>query len=341
MSESPRKNSPASTLLQRDAPAGGQISTAVPSTTPRQPERRTPGEQRAVELSHTPVSLREPTVIVDDVHLTYRIQGKRGRGGAPAALRRVILREQRPGMKVVNAVRGVSFTAHRGEAVGLIGPNGSGKSTLLRAIAGLMPPVQGRIYTSAQPALLGVSDALISALTGERNVYIGGLAQGLTPAEIEEKYDEICDFAGIGEFISLPMNTYSSGMGARLRFAISTIKTHDILMIDEALATGDAAFRKRAENRIKELRDAAGTVFLVSHGLQLVRTTCNRAIWLEAGKIIADGDATSVVDAYEARHDPEALEERLDALRGREADAEYPGRATHPDGGDSLRMPTA
>jgi len=257
---------------------------------------------------------REPTVVVDDVHLTYKIQGKGGGGGAPAALRRMILREKRPGMRVVNAVRGVSFTTYRGEAVGLIGPNGSGKSTLLRAIAGLMPPMQGTIYTAGQPALLGISGAMINSLTGERNIYLGGLAMGMTPAEIEENYEAICEFAGIGDFISLPMSTYSSGMGARLRFAIAAVKTHEILLIDEALSTGDAQFRRRSEARIRELRDAAGTVFLVSHGLGIVRQTCNRAIWIEEGKMVADGEVNQVVDAYEARHDPEALAERLAAL---------------------------
>ena len=258
---------------------------------------------------------RVPTVIVDDVHLRYRVVGKSGGGGAPAALRRLLTRQERPGTRVVDAVRGVSFNAYRGDAIGLIGPNGSGKSTLLRAIAGLMPPVAGAIYTQGQPAMLGVSSALMRSLSGERNIILGGLAMGMSMAEVNEKYDSICEFSGLGDFIDLPMKTYSSGMGARLKFAIAAARSHDILLIDEALSTGDAQFRRRSEKRIKELRDEAGTVFLVSHGLNIVRHTCNRAIWLEAGKIIADGDATQVVNAYEARHDPESLEEHLAALR--------------------------
>ena len=258
----------------------------------------------------------EPTVIVDDVHLIYRIMGKTKSGGAPAALRRMILGDKaQPGIRQVHAVRGVSFTAYRGEAVGLIGPNGSGKSTLLRAIAGLMPPASGAIYTHGQASLLGISAAMMNDMTGERNVVLGCLALGMPPGEIQQRYDEICEFAGIGDFISLPMNTYSSGMGARLRFAIAATQSHDILLIDEALATGDAQFRRRSEARIRELREQAGTVFLVSHGLGTIRETCDRAIWLEQGKIVIDGEANAVVDAYEARHDPQALEERLAAIQ--------------------------
>lgn len=257
------------------------------------------------------LEVADPTVIVDNLHLTYRITGRHAKAGAPAVLKRLLQREKAPGMREIHAVRGVSFAARRGEAIGLIGPNGSGKSTLLRAIAGLMPPESGAIYTQGKPSLLGVGAALMNDMTGERNVVLGCLAMGMTPAEVKDSYDSICDFAGIGEFISLPMSTYSSGMAARLRFAIAATKAHEVLLIDEALATGDAEFRRRSEARIRELRQAAGTVFLVSHGLGVVRETCDRAIWLEKGVIIADGDAAAVVSAYEVRHDPQAVEQRL------------------------------
>lgn len=249
---------------------------------------------------------RVPTVILDDVHLIYRVAGRRGGRNAPAALFGILKRGQQPGMREVHAVRGVSFTAYRGEAIGLIGPNGSGKSTLLRGIAGLMAPQSGAIYTSGQPSLLGVGAALMNDMSGERNVVLGCLAMGMTPAQVREVYDDIVDFAGIGDFISLPMNTYSSGMGARLRFAIAAAKTHEVLLIDEALATGDAEFRRKSEKRIHELREQAGTVFLVSHGLSVIRETCNRAIWLEKGTVVLDGEANAVVDAYQDRHDPDA-----------------------------------
>jgi teichoic acid transport system ATP-binding protein len=197
------------------------------------------------------------------------------------------------------------LTAHRGEAVGIIGPNGSGKSTLLRGIAGLMPITAGQIYVRGEPSLLGVGAALIDDLPGSRNIELGCLAMGMTPAEVRERFDDIVAFADIGEFIDMPMRTYSSGMNARLRFAIAASKTHDILLIDEALATGDAEFRRKSEKRILELVDQAGTIFLVSHGLQVIRRTCTRVIWMQQGEIVMDGPSDDVIDAYEDRYDPD------------------------------------
>jgi teichoic acid transport system ATP-binding protein len=260
----------------------------------------------------------QQTVVVDDVHLTYRIIGGSRRGGAPAAFRRILLREETPGQRSVRAVRGVSFTAHRGEAIGLIGPNGSGKSTLLRAIAGLMAPSHGVVWTRGQASLLGVSAAMMAAMSGEQNIVLGCLAMGMTPAEIADEFDSICEFAGIGEFVHLPMKTYSSGMGARLRFAIAAARAPDILLIDEALATGDVQFRRRSEKRILELRQEAGTVFLVSHGLGIIRESCTRAIWLEDGKVVLDGETNTVCDAYVERHDQSPRKaRRTPALRVR------------------------
>jgi teichoic acid transport system ATP-binding protein len=249
-----------------------------------------------------------PTVMVNDLYVTYRVQGSltsgsgqsSSSGSAVDALRRIIRRRPAPGVQYIKAVRGVSFTAYEGDAVGLIGRNGSGKSTLLQAIAGLVPLTKGQVFTSATPALLGVNAALMPQLTGERNIELGSLALGLTPAEAEARKADIIEFAGIGDFVSLPMKTYSSGMSARLRFAIAASVNHDILLIDEALGTGDAEFQRKSQERIQQLRGEAGTVFLVTHSSATVRETCNRAIWLEQGKIIMDGDVTSVVDAYDA-----------------------------------------
>ncbi|MER5600869.1 ABC transporter ATP-binding protein [Streptomyces sp. NPDC002265] len=257
--------------------------------------------------SPTSAGERIPTVIADRVNIVYRVNGTGGgRGTATAALNRILRRgkaEQAAGVRKVHAVKDVSFVAYRGEAIGLVGTNGSGKSTLLRAIAGLLPPETGRVYTDGQPSLLGVNAALMGDLTGERNVILGGLAMGMPREEIKERYQSIVDFSGInekGDFISLPMRTYSSGMGARLRFAIAAAKDHDVLMIDEALATGDRKFQVRSEERIRELRKEAGTVFLVSHGAKAIRDTCDRVLWLERGELLMDGPTEEVMEEYEA-----------------------------------------
>jgi teichoic acid transport system ATP-binding protein len=240
----------------------------------------------------------KPTVIVDDVHVTYRVYAS-GRPAKEASFLRKRTSSMRR-LREVHAVRGISFTAHEGEAIGVIGSNGSGKSTLLRTIAGLTPPTKGAVWAETEPTLLGVNAALINDLSGERNIVLGGLALGMTPDEVKEKYDSIAEFAAIGEFLDLPMRTYSSGMQARLRFAIAASVTHRVLLIDEALAVGDAKFQRRSEQRIRELRGEAGTVFLVSHSLKSVLDTCERALWIDKGILRLDGPAGEVVEAYQA-----------------------------------------
>ena len=247
--------------------------------------------------------MNEPTIVVDDLHVTYKVVvagssgapgGSADRGGLRGRLSRARLR----GMREVRALQGVSFVAYEGEAIGVVGRNGSGKSTLLRALAGLEAPSRGQVYADGRPALLGVNAALIPELSGERNVILGALAIGLRPKEVRERYDEIVAFADIGEFIDLPMRTYSSGMGARLRFAIASQTTQRVLLIDEALATGDSEFRERSEARITELRERAGTVFLVTHTLAEIERSCTRCLWIDEGELRMDGEVDAVLDAY-------------------------------------------
>src|SRR5699024_3904444 len=171
----------------------------------------------------------------------------------------------------------------------------------------------GRVFTSAEPELLGVNAALLPRLTGERNIMIGGLALGMNAKEVRRNTPGVSEFAELGDFLYLPMSSDSSGMASRLRFAISTIRTPEILMIDEALATGDASFRKKSTARIEEIRAQAGTVFFVSHSLASVRAMCTRALWIDKGVLIADGDVDEVADAY---HD--FVEGRTDASSGAE-----------------------
>jgi teichoic acid transport system ATP-binding protein len=241
-----------------------------------------------------------PTVVVDDLHVVYRVYGAGGdKGTAATALMRVVKRQRRPSVREIHAIRGVSFVVNHGDAIGIIGRNGSGKSTLLQAIAGLLPPEHGCVYTSGQAALLGVNAALLDDLTGERNVVLGCLAMGMTPQEVKDGYQSIVEFSGVGSFVDYPMRTYSTGMAQRLRFSIAAAKSHEILMIDEALATGDANFRAKSHEKIMELRGEAGTVFLVAHNLGEIEESCNRVIWLEKGQIMMQGeDVPGIVDAY-------------------------------------------
>lgn len=251
----------------------------------------------------------DPMVVVDNLHVVYRVFGsKSDKGTAATALWRMLRRQRRPSVREVHAIRGVSFVANRGDAVGVIGRNGSGKSTLLRAIAGLLPPEQGAVYTTGHASLLGVNAALLDDLTGERNVVVCGLAMGMTPREVKDKYQGIVDFSGVGDFINLPMRAYSTGMGSRLRFAIASARSHEVLLIDEALVTGDAEFRVRSRQRIEELRAQAGTVFIVAHSMAQIEETCNRVIWLEKGQIVQAGDdVPAIIDAYLAATGGEPL----------------------------------
>lgn len=240
-----------------------------------------------------------PTVIAEDLDVTYRVYAD-----SQPKLRKLFVgdRTQRE-YRAVNAVRGVTFVAQQGEAIGIIGHNGSGKSTLLRAIAGLVPSSGGAVYASSIPVLLGVAAALEPDISGRRNVFLGGTALGISKKELEHRFDDIVEFAGLEEFIDLPLRAYSSGMRSRLQFAIATSVTPEILMVDEALSTGDGEFKDRSDARIREMIGEAGTVFLVSHSLKSITDVCTRALWLDHGKLIADGDPELVVAGYQEHVD--------------------------------------
>ena len=240
------------------------------------------------------VDPEQVNVVLDDVHVTYRVYEDRR-----PSLRETVRGERRRAREI-HAVRGVSFVAKRGESIGILGRNGSGKSTLLQALAGVLPVDQGEVYARSQPTLLGVGSALQNNVSGRRNIVLGCLALGLPAAEVDGRVDEVIAFAGLEEFIDLPMSAYSSGMRARLLFAIATAVVPDILVIDEALAVGDEAFRLKSKERIASLRDEAGTVFLVSHALDTMAESCSRIIWLERGRIIADGEPDDIIARYRA-----------------------------------------
>ena len=212
------------------------------------------------------------TVAVSNVHMHYRVASseRESRTSASKLSNLVGAVTGNRSQVLVRALAGVSFAARRGESVGIIGTNGSGKSTLLRVIAGLETPTRGEVLAADPPVLLGVNAALVPELSGEQNVRLGCLAMGLSPDEADRLSPAIVELAGIEKAIYLPMKTYSSGMAARLRFAIAAASNPKILLIDEALSTGDAAFKERSEERMNALLAHAGTVFLVSHAAQVV-----------------------------------------------------------------------
>ena len=249
-------------------------------------------------MAETNFSARKPVVVVDDVHVVYKVFGT---GKKATAVGGKLGKKTR--MREVHAVKGVSFVVHEGETIGIVGSNGSGKSSLMRAIAGLYPSTKGAVYTFAKPTMLGVGAALLPNLSGEKNIMLGGLAMGFDKKEIAAASDSIISFSGLKDFIDLPMRTYSQGMSARLRFSIAASKKHDILIIDEALAVGDRQFRLKAEAKIRQMREDAGTVFLVSHNMKSIQETCNRVLWIEKGELLMDGEPKAVCDAFVAAMD--------------------------------------
>ena len=189
---------------------------------------------------------------------------------------------------------------HYGAVLGVIGSNGAGKSSLMRVISGIVPPTQGRVevYGSVS-TLLALGVGFNPAMTGRDNVYLGGLAAGMSREDIDQNFDAIADFSELGDAIDAPMRTYSSGMYARLAFSVAATVRPDILIIDEALSTGDAKFKEKSLNRVKELRSDDRALILVSHAMQTLRETCNDVAWLHKGKLIQRGVPNQVIDAYQ------------------------------------------
>ncbi|MGP9539360.1 ABC transporter ATP-binding protein [Brachybacterium sp. AOP43-C2-M15] len=257
----------------------------------------TTGEEDGLGDESTPwVAPKESAVTVVAHELRMRYKAPRtDRAPRKGVAAKVLSRRQ---MVSIPAVRGVDLTVRQGEFVGIIGRNGSGKSTLLRMLAGVEPPTSGVVLTSARPQLLGVSAALMSELTGAENIRLGFLALGMTPEEADEKFEAAAELTALGDAIDLPMRTYSSGMGSRLKFAISVMAEPKILMIDEALSTGDAAFAERSKNKMNEMLGNAGTVFMVNHGAKTIENMCSRAIWMEKGRIVMDGETFDVTSKY-------------------------------------------
>ena len=241
-----------------------------------------------------------PAVVIDKVSMTYRTTS-RSRDGSSAP----VVRWKGFGSAVsrtkpveVPALKELSLVVEHGESVGVIGRNGSGKSTLLKLVGGQVPPTSGAVYATSTPVMLGVNAALIPGLSGDQNIVLGCLAMGMTHQQIDAKYEAIVELSGLEEAIHMPMKSYSAGMSSRLRFAIAASIDPEILIIDEALNTGDAQFKDRTRKKMLELLGQAGTVFLVSHSMPTIKELCNRAIWIDQGELIADGEPDHIIKWY-------------------------------------------
>jgi ABC-type polysaccharide/polyol phosphate transport system ATPase subunit len=235
-------------------------------------------------------------ISVSDLSLTYRTTFEK-----TPTLRSTLTRFGR-GERVVHtieALKNVSFEIPHGTVLGVVGHNGAGKSTLLRAISGIMPPTSGQIAVHGKVStLLSLGVGFNTELSGTENIVLAGLAIGMSRAEVAEKHSQIVEFAELGDFIDMPTRTYSSGMSQRLAFSVAVHMNPDILLIDEALSAGDARFKLKAQDKMKELMESARTMVLVSHALSAIRDLCNDAIWLDHGQLMMHADPATVTDAY-------------------------------------------
>lgn len=235
-----------------------------------------------------------PAIDVEDVSVSYRVRV--ARTSMWADLKAVTTRRTRD--RIVPALQDVSFSVPRGDVLAIIGRNGAGKSTLLRTISGGLAPDRGRVTVRGRISLLSLGIGFDRDLTGRENIKLGGLAIGLEPDRLREITDEIVSFAQLGEYVNYPMRTYSNGMRGRLAFSIAAFLDPEILLIDEALAGGDAAFGQRASEKMAELCGRGRTIILVTHGLTYVQAMATRAIWLHAGRIAEEGEKAEVLASY-------------------------------------------
>jgi ABC-type polysaccharide/polyol phosphate transport system ATPase subunit len=211
-----------------------------------------------------------------------------------------LLRGRRASKQEFWALRDVSFEVQAGETLGLIGPNGSGKSTILKLISRILVPTTGHITTNGKVStLLEIGAGFHPDLTGRENIYLNGSVMGLSRREINERLDDIIAFAELARFIDMPVKHYSSGMYMRLGFAVAIHVDPDILLVDEVLAVGDAAFQRKCLEQIDRMRHRGVTILFVSHDLETVRRLCPRAIWMDQGQVAADGASEAVVQRYQ------------------------------------------
>jgi teichoic acid transport system ATP-binding protein len=237
-------------------------------------------------------------VRIEDLSIKYKINVDTKRTLKNAVMR--ASKGEQVRTRTVEAIKHLTMDLPHGSVLGIVGANGAGKSTLMRSIAGILPPTEGRIMVNGKiSTLLALGVGFNPALSGRDNIILGGLASGMTRDEIEGKTDEIAQFADLPEgFIDMPVRTYSSGMYGRVAFSVAVSMKPDILLLDEALSAGDASFKEKSFNKMRELCAEARTIVIVSHALATINDLCDRAIWMNKGSLVQDGQPEAVVEEY-------------------------------------------
>lgn len=247
------------------------------------------------EIGNTGVFLH-----VDRVSVTFPAHSSVGEMAAVDADPRLIW-DKNGRLRGVRALDNVSFRLERGDRLAIVGSNGSGKTTLLQVLAGIFTPETGEVRRAGRiTSLININLGIQPEATGHRNITLRGLAAGYSRKEIEARREGIMEFSELGEFLDMPMEAYSSGMRMRLTFAIATAFEPEILILDEWLSAGDAAFKEKATRRMNSFVEKAGILVLASHSRRLLLDNCEKGIWLDEGKIRASGEVEEVLDAYEA-----------------------------------------
>lgn len=247
-----------------------------------------------------------PVVAIDDVTVRYRLPTDSGITLKEYAIRRLM---RQVTFRTMDALSHVSVAVQAGEALAIIGPNGAGKTTLLRLVARVLTPTTGRVRVRGRVApILDLVGGFHPELTGRENVFLNGTLLGLSRKEIERRFDGIVAFSELAEFIDVPVRMYSSGMVARLGFAIASDADPDVLVIDEALGVGDERFQLKCAERLDRFREKGTTLLLVSHDMHSVKRLCTRALWIESGRARLLGSSAEVVDAYLSAQRPSAAQ---------------------------------
>ncbi|MCL2082113.1 MAG: ABC transporter ATP-binding protein [Oscillospiraceae bacterium] len=238
----------------------------------------------------------KPVIVVDNVSMKFNLSKEK-----VDSLKEYVIKLLKRELKYTEfwALKNISFTLEKGDRLAILGLNGAGKSTLLKVIAGVFKPTEGSVTRRGKIApLIELGSGFDKQYTGAENIYLYGSVLGLSKGFIRSKFDEIVEFSGLREFIDVPLKNYSSGMKSRLGFSVATLVEPDILILDEVLAVGDAKFKKKSESKIINMFDSGISVLFVSHNIKQVQRICNKAILLENGEIIANGEVAEVAKLY-------------------------------------------